>query len=158
MNKHNNDFIMSTFEQKINADLKTAMKAKDEPRKRAIRAIKSGILLVKTDGSGDEVTEDRAIKMLTKMAKQRKDSLDVFQKQNREDLAVKEREELAVISEYLPKAMTMEELEAGVKAIIAETGASSMRDMGKVMGIATKRFAGKADGKVVSGFVKNLLK
>jgi uncharacterized protein YqeY len=149
---------MSTFEQKINADLKAAMKAKDEAKKRAIRAIKAGILLAKTDGSGDELTDAKAIKMLTKMAKQRKDSLDIYTKQNREDLAVKEREELAVIQEYLPKAMTPEEIETGVKAIIEEVGASSMRDMGKVMGIATKRFAGKADGKAISALVKNLLK
>lgn len=149
---------MSTFEQKINADLKAAMKAKDEAKKRTIRAIKAGILLAKTDGSGQELTESKAIKMLTKMAKQRKDSLDIYTKQNREDLAAKEREELTVIQEYLPKAMSAEELETGVKAIIEEVGASSMRDMGKVMGIASKRFAGKADGKTISVLVKNLLK
>lgn len=149
---------MSTFEQKINADLKAAMKAKDEAKKRAIRAIKSGILLAKTDGSGQELTDEKAIKMLTKMAKQRKDSLAIYEKQNREDLATKEREELEVIKEYLPKAMTADEIEAGVKAIIEEVGATSMRDMGKVMGIATKRFAGKADGKAISTLVRNLLK
>ncbi len=149
---------MTTFEKRINDDLKNAMKAKEKGKMRAIRAIKSAILLAKTDGSGEEVTEDKAMKMLTKMAKQRKDSLKIFVEQGREDLAVVEREELEVIAGYLPKAMTTEEIEAGVKAIIEKVGASSMRDMGKVMGIASKQFMGKADGKAISAIVKNLLK
>ena len=149
---------MSAFEQRINSDLKTAMKAREKSRVRTIRAIKSAILLAKTDGTGDEVTEEKAIKMLTKMSKQRKDALKIYQDQGREDLATIEKEELSVISEYLPKALTTEEIEAGVKEIIEQVGASSIRDMGKVMGIASKRFMGKADGKVISGIVKNLLK
>ncbi|MGB0862847.1 MAG: GatB/YqeY domain-containing protein [Saprospiraceae bacterium] len=149
---------MTTFEKRINDDLKNAMKAKEKGKMRAIRAIKSAILLAKTDGSGEEVTEGKAMKMLTKMAKQRKDSLKIFVEQGREDLAVVEREELEVIAGYLPKAMTTEEIEAGVKAIIEKVGASSMRDMGKVMGIASKQFMGKADGKAISAIVKNLLK
>ena len=149
---------MTTFEQRINADLKAAMKAKDKQKLQTIRAIKSGILLAKTDGTGDELTEEKAIKMLTKMAKQRKDSLDIYEKQNREDLAAVERSELDVLQAYLPAQLTEEEIGTAVKEIIAKTGASSMKDMGKVMGMATKHFAGKADGKVVSGIVKALLK
>ncbi len=149
---------MATFEERINADLKTAMKARDKARTRTIRAIKSAILLANTDGSGNKVTEEKGTKILIKMAKQRKDALGIYEKQNRADLAEIEKAELAVISDYLPKAMTPAEIEAGVKAIIGEVGATSMRDMGKVMGIASKRFAGKADGKVISGFVRNALK
>ena len=149
---------MTTFEKRINDDLKGAMKAREKGKMRAIRSIKSAILLAKTDGSGEELTEDKAMKMLTKMAKQRKDSLSIFEKQGREDLASIEREDLAVIGGYLPKAMTSEEIEAGVKAIVEQVGASSMRDMGKVMGIASKQFMGKADGKEISAVVKKLLK
>lgn len=149
---------MTTFEQRINADLKAAMKAKDKQKLRAIRAIKSGILLAKTDGTGDELTEDKAIKMLTKMAKQRKDSLDIYEKQGREDLAAIERAELDVLKTYLPAQLSEEEITAAVKEIIAKVGATSMKDMGKVMGMTTKQFAGKADGKVISGIVKGLLK
>ena len=149
---------MTTFEKRINDDLKGAMKAREKGKMRAIRSIKSAVLLAKTDGSGEELTEDKAMKMLTKMAKQRKDSLSIFEKQGREDLASIEREDLAVIGGYLPKAMTSEEIEAGVKAIVEQVGASSMRDMGKVMGIASKQFMGKADGKEISAVVKKLLK
>lgn len=149
---------MTTFEQQINADLKAAMKAKDKGRLRTIRAIKSAVLLAKTDGSGDELTDAKAMKILTKLAKQRKDSLDIYVKQNREDLAAVEREELAVIKAYLPEEMSAEELEATVKAIVEKVGATSMKDMGKVMGIASKQLAGRADGKAISGIVRNLLK
>jgi uncharacterized protein YqeY len=149
---------MTTFEKRINDDLKGAMKAREKGKMRAIRSIKSAVLLAKTDGSGEELTEDKAMKMLTKMAKQRKDSLSIFEKQGREDLASIEREDLAVIGAYLPKAMTSEEIEAGVKAIVEQVGASSMKDMGKVMGIASKQFMGKADGKEISAVVKKLLK
>jgi len=149
---------MTTFEQRINADLKAAMKAKDKQKLQTIRAIKSGILLAKTDGTGDELTEEKAIKMLTKMAKQRKDSLSIYEKQGRDDLAAVERRELDVLKGYLPAQLGEAEIEATVKDIIAKVGATSMRDMGKVMGMATKQFAGKADGKVVSGIVKRLLK
>lgn len=149
---------MTTFEKRINDDLKNAMKAREKEKVRTIRSIKAGILLIKTDGSGEELTEDKAMKMLTKMAKQRKDSLTIFEEQGREDLASVEREELEVIADYLPKAMTAEEIEAGVKAIVEQVGASSMKDMGKVMGIASKQFMGKADGKEISAVVKKLLK
>jgi uncharacterized protein YqeY len=149
---------MTTFEKRINDDLKGAMKAREKGKMRAIRSIKSAVLLAKTDGSGEELTEDKAMKMLTKMAKQRKDSLSIFEEQGREDLASIEREDLAVIAGYLPKAMTSEEIEAGVKAIVEQVGASSMKDMGKVMGIASKQFMGKADGKEISAVVKKLLK
>ena len=146
-----------SLEQKIAQDLKAAMKAKDEAAKRGIRAIKSAILLAKTDGSGQEITEELEIKMLTKMAKQRKESIKIFLEQGREDLAKVEQEELAIIEGYLPAQLSEEEIETQVKAIIEQLGASSMRDMGKVMGTATKHFAGAADGKIVSGIVKKLL-
>ena len=146
-----------SLEQKIAQDLKAAMKAKDEAAKRGIRAIKAAILLAKTDGSGQEITEEVEIKMLTKMAKQRKESIKIFLEQNREDLAKVEQEELAIIERYLPAQLSEGEIEAQVKAIIEQLGASSMRDMGKVMGAATKQFAGAADGKIVSGIVKKLL-
>ena len=146
-----------SLEAKITSDLKAAMKAKDQAALRGIRAIKSAILLLKTDGSGAEITEDKEIKLLQKLVKQRKDSLDIYEKQNREDLAVKEREEIAVIEKYLPKQLDTAELEEIIKEIIAQTGASSMRDMGKVMGMASKQLAGKADGKTISGVVKSLL-
>lgn len=146
-----------SLETKIATDLKTAMKAKDEATKRGIRAIKSAILLAKTDGSGKEINEDVEIKILQKLVKQRKDSLAIYEKQGREDLAVVEREEIAVIEKYLPEQMSKEDLEAFLKKVIADTGASSMRDMGKIMGIANKQLAGKADGKTISMTVKSLL-
>ncbi len=146
-----------SLEQKIAQDLKTAMKAKDDAAKRGIRAIKSAILLAKTDGSGQEITEQVEIKMLTKMAKQRKESIKIFLEQGREDLAKVEQEELVIIEGYLPAQLSEAEIEAQVKAIIEQVGATSMRDMGKVMGAATKHFAGAADGKIVSGIVKKLL-
>lgn len=146
-----------SLEAKINDDLKTAMKAKDQVALRGIRAIKSAILLLKTDGSGAEMTEDKEIKLLQKLVKQRKDSLEIYEKQNREDLAVKEREEIAIIEQYLPAQLSAEELEGMIKQIVEQTGASSMKDMGKVMGMASKQLAGKADGKTISAVVKSLL-
>ncbi len=146
-----------SLESKINVDLKEAMKAKDQAKLRGIRAIKSAILLLKTDGSGKAIDESAEIKLLQKLIKQRKDSLEIYEKQNREDLATKEREEIEVITRYLPEQLSAEELEEKLKEIVAETGASSMKDMGKIMGIANKRFAGKADGKTISGIVKKLL-
>ena len=145
------------LEEKINADLKTAMKAKDQVALRGIRAIKAAILLAKTDGTGKDLGEDGEIKLLQKLVKQRKDSLDIYEKQNREDLAVVEREEIATIEKYLPKQISTETLEEIIKAIITQTGASSMKDMGKVMGMASKQLAGKADGKTISTMVKQLL-
>ena len=144
-----------SLEQKINNDLKEAMKAKDQVRLRGIRAVKSAIMLLKTDGSGKEIDEATEIKLLQKLIKQRKDSLEIFEKQNREDLAIKEREEIEVIEKYLPEQMSIEELESALKEIINQTGATSMKDMGKIMGMASQKFAGKADGKTISGLVKN---
>lgn len=146
-----------TFEEKINEDLKTAMKAQDKQALRGIRAIKQAILLAKTDGSHDEITEEKFIKMLQKLVKQRRDSLAIFEQQNREDLAAVEREELEIIERYLPKAMSPDELEAAIRKIVEQTGASSMKDMGKVMGMANKEFAGKADGAAISAVVKKIL-
>ncbi|MCP4437926.1 MAG: GatB/YqeY domain-containing protein [Aureispira sp.] len=147
---------MSLSDQ-INQGLKAAMKAKDDVRKRTLRAIKSEILLLKTDGTGAEITEEKEIKLLQKMAKQREDSLSTFEQQGRDELAQKEREELVIIKEFLPKQMDPAELEAAIKAIIEKVGASSMKDMGKVMGMASKEFAGKADGKTISTLVRQLL-
>jgi uncharacterized protein YqeY len=146
-----------SLEEKIMQDLKEAMKAKDEAALRGIRAIKSAILIAKTDGSGNVIDEAREIQMLQKLVKQRKESLEIYEKQNREDLAKVEREEIAVIEKYLPKQMDAAELTAALKQIIAEVGASSAKDMGKVMGAASKAFAGKADGKLISEIVKQLL-
>ena len=137
--------------------MKEAMKAKDKVSLRGIRAIKAALLLAKTDGSGDEMTDEKEIKLLQKLVKQRKDSLDIFNKQGRDDLAQTEKEEIAVIEKYLPEQLSAEELEALIKGIIEKTGASSMKDMGKVMGMASKQLAGKADGKTISGVVKALL-
>lgn len=147
-----------SLELNINAAIKTAMLAKAEADLRALRAIKAAILLAKTaEGGGADLTEADETKLLQKLAKQRKDSLDIFRQQNREDLAVKEEEELAVIEKYLPKQMSESELKEAVSAIIASTGASSPADMGKVMGVASKQLAGKADGKAISAIVKELL-
>jgi uncharacterized protein YqeY len=147
-----------SLEITINAAIKTAMLAKMEADLRGLRAIKSAILLAKTaDGKQGEISEDDEIKLLQKLAKQRRDSLEVFVKQNREDLAQKEREELAIIEQYLPKQMDENELRTILQEIITQVGASSAADMGKVMGVASKQLAGKADGKAISGMVKSLL-
>jgi uncharacterized protein YqeY len=147
-----------SLEQKIMTELKTAMLAKDEAGLRSLRAIKAAILLVKTaEGGGGELKEDDEVKLLQKLVKQRKDSLEIFQKQNRPDLAKKEEEEIAVIEKFLPKQLSAEELKEGLIKIIIEVGASSPADLGKVMGIASKQFAGKADGKTISALVKELL-
>jgi uncharacterized protein YqeY len=147
-----------SLEQKIMAELKTAMLAKDEKALRSLRAIKAAILLAKTsEGAGGELKEDDEMKILQKLVKQRKDSLEIFQQQNRTDLAQKEQEEIEIIEKFLPKQMSAEELKAAVAEIIAATGASSPADMGKVMGVATKQLAGKADGKAISAIVKELL-
>ncbi|SFN90691.1 hypothetical protein SAMN05428949_3814 [Chitinophaga sp. YR627] len=147
-----------SLELNINAAIKAAMLAKSEAELRALRAIKAAILLAKTaEGGGAELTEADETKLLQKLAKQRKDSLEIFRQQNREDLAVKEEEELVVIERYLPKQMDEAELKAVITEIIATTGASSPADMGKVMGVASKQLAGKADGKAISTMVKELL-
>ncbi len=147
-----------SLEQKIMAALKTAMLNKDEVALRSLRAIKSAILLAKTDASAKgELSEAEELKLLQKLVKQRKDSLAIYQQQQRADLAKKEEEEIAVIEQFLPAQMSEEELTEAVKAIIAETGASSPADMGKVMGQATRSLAGKADGGSISVIVKKLL-
>ncbi|MEO1259149.1 MAG: GatB/YqeY domain-containing protein [Bacteroidota bacterium] len=146
-----------SLETKIMEDLKAAMKNKDDAAKRSIRAIKAAILLQKTDGSGKVLDEAGEIKLLQKLVKQRQDSLEIYEKQGREDLATPEREEIEVIKKYLPEQMSEADLEDVLKKIIEMTGASSMKDMGKVMGMASKELAGKADGKTISGLVKRLL-
>lgn len=147
-----------SLEQKVMAELKTAMLAKDEAALRSLRAIKAAIILCKTaEGAKGELSEDDEMKLLQKLVKSRKDSLEIFQKQNREDLAKKEEEEIAVIEKFLPKQLSTEEIKAELQKIIEQTGASSPADMGKVMGVATKQLAGKADGKTISGLVKELL-
>lgn len=147
-----------SLEQSIMAEMKEAMKSKNEALLRGLRAIKAEIIKAKTEpGANGQVSEETELKMLQKMVKQRKDSLDVFKQQNRADLAQKEEEEIAVIERFLPKQMSEAELKEALTKIIAETGASSPADMGKVMGAATKQLAGKADGKAISAAVKELL-
>lgn len=147
-----------SLEQTINQDIKAAMIAKDSVRLRGLRAIKSAVILAKTEKAGiDELTQEAEIKVLQKLVKQRKESGDIYKSQNREDLFQIEFEEQQVIEEYLPKQMSREEIEEVVKAIIAETGATGMKDMGKVMGLANQKLAGQADGKTVSEVVKSSL-
>ena len=146
------------LEEKIMAQMKDAMKSKDEKALRALRAIKAAILLAKTsEGAGGQLKEEDEIKLLQKLVKQRKDSLEIFQQQSRTDLAQKEQEEIVVIEQFLPKQLSADELKTIVSKIIADTGASSPADMGKVMGVASKQLAGQADGKTISGVVKELL-
>ena len=147
-----------SLELTINADIKTAMLAKNEVALRSLRAVKAAILLAKTaEGAKAELSEDDEMKILQKLAKQRKDSITIFEEQNRADLAAKEKEELAVIEKYLPAQLSAEELKTIVAEIIAQVGASSPADLGKVMGVASKQLAGKADGRVISEKVKALL-
>jgi uncharacterized protein YqeY len=149
-----------SLKDKLNQELKTAMKAKDQAALRALRALKSAILLAETaEGRvhGTPLTEAEEMKLLAKQAKQRRDSYEQFVANNRNDLAQKEKEELQVIERFLPKQMSEEELQAEVQKIVAEVGAESMRDMGKVMGVASKKLAGRADGKAISGIVRSLL-
>lgn len=146
------------LEQKVMAEMKDAMKSKNEAQLRGLRAIKAEIIKAKTEpGAGGEVSAEGELKLLQKMVKQRRDSLDIYKQQNREDLAQKEQEEIAVIEKFLPAQLSEDELKAELQAIIAETGASSPVDMGKVMGAATKKLAGRADGKAISAAVKELL-
>lgn len=146
------------LEEKIMTELKAAMLAKDEASLRSLRAIKAAIIIAKTsEGAGGILKEEDEIKMLQKLVKQRKDSLEIFEKQNREDLAQKEREEIAVIEKFLPKQMGEEELKIIIAGIVKDSGASSAADMGKVMGLANKQLAGKADGKTIAAIVKELL-
>ncbi len=145
------------LEQRVMNDMKDAMRAKDEASLRGLRAIKAALLLLKTSGSA-EITEGDELKMLQKLVKQRKDSLTIYQEQNRTDLAQKEEEEIKIIEQFLPQPLLLDDLKMEVQKIIINSGASSVADMGKVMGIANKQLAGKADGKTISEVVKELLK
>jgi len=147
-----------SLETNINEKLKTAMLAKDQATVRGLRDIKAAILLAKTsEGGKDGMTEEEEMKMLQKMLKQRKDSLEIFQQQNRTDLAQKEQEEINLIASFLPQPMDEATLRAELAKVIEETGAKTTADLGKVMGVASKRFAGKADGKAINAIVRELL-
>lgn len=147
-----------SLEQTINQDIKAAMIAKDAAKLRGLRAIKSAILLAKTEkGHSEEITEDAEIKVLQKLVKQRKESAEIYKNQGREDLYSIEIEEQEVIEAYLPKQLERAEIETIIKEIIATSGASSIKDMGKVMGLANQQLAGKADGRTISEVVKALL-
>lgn len=148
---------MNLFDQ-VSNDIKSAMLAKDKVRLEALRGIKKEFLEAKTaKGADGELTDDMAMKILAKMVKQRKESAQIYTEQNRPDLAEPELAEAAVIETYLPKQMTEEELTEGLKAIIAQVGATTPQEMGKVMGVATKQLAGRADGRAISAKVKELL-
>lgn len=146
-----------SLETKVMEQIKEAMRAKDEAALRTLRAIKAAILLEKTSGSGAEISEQDEIIMLQKLAKQRRDSLDIYIQQKRNDLAEKEKEELAIIEKFLPAQLSEEELKQELQKLIAELGVTTPAEMGKVMGAATKALAGRADGKAISAMVKSLL-
>ena len=147
-----------SLEQKIMTLMKESMKSKNEAELRGLRAIKGEIIKAKTEpGASGEVSAEKELSLLQKMMKQRKDSLEIYQQQNRADLAQKEQEEMAVIEKFLPKQLSAEELKSELQQVIMETGASSPADMGKVMGAANKKLAGRADGKTISAMVKELL-
>ena len=147
-----------SLETKVMAEMKDAMKAKDEATLRSLRAIKAEIIKAKTEpGAKGEISEDGEMKLLQKLVKQRKDSLEIFTQQSRTDLAQKEQEEIAVIEKFLPKQMGEEELKETLQAIITQVGATAITDLGKVMGVATKQLAGKSDGKAIGAMVKTLL-
>lgn len=147
-----------SLELEIAAGIKEAMLAKEKTKLESLRAIKAAILLAKTaEGASHELTDGDIVKIIQKLVKQRKESAEIYNQQNRPELAEKELSEASFMEVYLPKQLSEEELTAELKAIIAETGASKPSDMGKVMGVATKRLAGKADGKAISAKVKELL-
>ena len=147
-----------TLEERINEDIKAAMLAREKEKLNALRAIKSAILLAKTSkGAADTMSEEAEIKLLKQLVKQRQDSAAIYKEQNRDDLYQEEKAQLEVIATYLPQMMSEDEIEATLKQIIADNGFAGMKDMGKVMGMATKAFAGKADNKTVSDIVKRLL-
>ncbi len=146
-----------SLEEKVNADIKTAMLAKQEAALRALRAVKSAILLAKTSGGNSTLTGDDEMKLLQKLVKQRRESVEIFEKQGREDLSKGEKEEIAVIEKFLPAQLDEATIRSEVAKIIASVGASSPSDTGKVMGAASKAFAGKADNKLVASIVKELL-
>ena len=147
-----------SLEEQVMSGMKDAMKSKDEAMLRGLRAIKAEIIKAKTEpGANGQVTAEGELKLLQKMMKQRKDSLDIYQQQGRADLAQKEQEEIAIIEKFLPQQLSEEELKEALKSIIASVGAAGPQDMGKVMGVATKPLAGKPDGKACSAAVKTLL-
>lgn len=142
----------------IDQEIKKAMLAKDQPKLRGLRAIKAAILLARTEkGSAEEITEDAEMKILQRLIKQRKESADIYKQQGREDLSVIEEEEIEVISQFMPVQMGREEVEAVIATLIKDAGATSVKDMGKVMGLANKELAGKADGKLIAEIVKTQL-
>ena len=147
-----------SLEKLINDDIKAAMLARDKQKLEALRAVKSAILLAKTDkGGSGEIEEDAEMKILQKLVKQRRESAEIYKQQGRAALAEEEIFQLAIIEKYLPAQMSEEDVKKIIQEIIAETGASSIKDMGRVMGLATKKLAGKADNKLISGLVKELL-
>lgn len=147
-----------SLQQTIDQDIKTAMLNKDSAKLRGLRAIKAALLLAKTEkGAEDGISEEMEIKVLQKLVKQRKESADIYRTQNRPDLFEIENEELLVIEAYLPQQMDRDAITSYIKEVVARTGASSMKDMGKVMGIVNKELAGKADGKTISEVVKEIL-
>lgn len=146
-----------SLEITINDAIKTAMREKDKVALDALRAVKSQILLLKTEAKGAEVSSEQEIAILQRMIKQRKDSFEQFEAQGRADLAEVEQAQMQVIEKFLPKQLTADELETEIKNIISETGAESIKDLGKVMGVASKTLAGKSDGKSISEMVKKLL-
>jgi len=146
-----------SLEEKINADIKSAMLAKEKEKLEALRAVKSAVLLAKTEKVGVEVSEDTELKLLQKLVKQRKDAAEIYLKQQMKDLADVELFQANVIEQYLPAQMSPEEIGQVVKSVIEETGANGIKDMGKVMGLVSKQLAGKADGKLISEVVKSLL-
>jgi uncharacterized protein len=147
-----------SLEQTIMADLKVAMRSKDEKALRSLRAVKAEIIMAKTsEGAGGQISPEEEMKILQKLVKQRKDSLEIYQKQNRADLALTEEEEIEIIEKYLPKQLSADAIKAALTKVIADVGASSMADMGKVMGIATQQLAGQADGKTINSIARELL-
>ncbi len=146
-----------SLEIKITEDLKTAMKDKDQVALRGIRAIKSAIMLFNTSGSSEKLNEESEIKLLQKLVKQRKDSLEIYRQQNRPELASVEEEEIVIIEKYLPKQMSAEELSAVIKKIIDDNGVTEIKEMGKIIGLASKALAGQAEGKAISEEVKKQL-
>ena len=147
-----------SLEQDIMSAMKDAMRSKDQVALRALRAVKSALIIQKTEvGSSSEMSDKDEMKLLQKLVKQRRDSADIFSKQNREDLAKPELEEVEVIGKFLPAAMSESEIEAVVKETIASLGADGMKDMGRVMGVVSGKLAGKADGKTISVLVRNNL-
>lgn len=147
-----------SLETTVNQDIKTAMLAKNETSLRSLRAIKSALLLAKTEkGASQELNEEAEIKVLQKLVKQRRESADIYKSQNREDLCLIETEEIEVIEKYLPKQLSEEELKAYIQGLINKLNITSVKEMGKIMGVANKELSGKADGKAISDAIKNLL-